>query len=29
MGESIELIENFKVKNVVFNCGDFNDLEKN
>ena len=28
MGESIELIENFKVKNVVFNCGDFNDLEK-
>ena len=28
MGYSIELVNNFKVKEVVFNCGEFNDLEK-
>ena len=28
MGESINLIENFKVEKVIFNCGEFNDLEK-
>ena len=28
MGEAINLVNNFKVKNVVFNCGEFNDLEK-
>ena len=28
MGESINLVENFKVENVIFNCGEFNDLEK-
>ena len=28
MGYSIDLIKNFKVKNVIFNCGEFNDLEK-
>ena len=28
MGESINLIENFKVEKVIFNCGKFNDLEK-
>ena len=27
MGEAINLINNFKVKNVVFNCGEFNNLE--
>ena len=28
MGESINLVNNFKVENVIFNCGEFNDLEK-
>ena len=28
MGESINLIENFKVEKTIFNCGEFNDLEK-
>ncbi len=28
MGEAINLVNNFKVKNVVFNCGPYNDLEK-
>ena len=28
MGESINLIENFKVEKVIFNCSEFNDLEK-
>ena len=28
MGESINLIENFKVEKVIFKCGEFNDLEK-
>ena len=28
MGETINLVENFKVKKVIFNCGEFNDLEK-
>lgn len=27
-GGSITLINNFKVKKVIFNCGEFNDLEK-
>ncbi len=27
IGESINLINNFKVKNVVFNCGSYNNLE--
>ena len=27
MGYSIDLINNFKVKNVIYNCGQFNDLE--
>lgn len=26
MGYSIDLVNNFKVKNVVFNCGEYNDL---
>ncbi len=29
MGDSIYLVNNFKVDKVIFNCGDFNDLEKN
>lgn len=29
MGESINLVNNFKVDNVIFNCGKYNDLEKN
>ena len=29
MGESISLVDNFKVNNVVLNCGTYNDLEKN
>jgi len=29
MGEAINLIENFKVEKVIFNCGEFNDLEQN
>ena len=28
MGEAINLVENFKVENVIFNCGSYNDLEK-
>ncbi len=28
MGESESLVKNFKVKNVKFNCGEFNSLEK-
>ena len=27
MGESINLVNNFKVENVIFNCGNYNDLE--
>ena len=27
MGEAINLVENFKVENVIFNCGEFNELE--
>ncbi len=29
MGESVNLINNFKVNNVILNCGEFNNLEKN
>ena len=28
MGEAINLVNNFKVDNVIFNCGLYNDLEK-
>ena len=28
MGEAMNLVENFKVEKVIFNCGEFNDLEK-
>ena len=28
MGEAINLVNNFKVEKVIFNCGIFNDLEK-
>ena len=28
MGEAINLVDNFKVEKVIFNCGEFNDLEK-
>lgn len=28
MGEAINLVNNFKVENVIFNCGLYNDLEK-
>lgn len=28
MGEAINLVENFKVEKVIFNCGEFNGLEK-
>ncbi|MBP3920241.1 MAG: DNA internalization-related competence protein ComEC/Rec2 [Bacilli bacterium] len=28
MGEAINLLENFKVDKVIFNCGEYNDLEK-
>ena len=28
MGESINLVNNFKVEKVIFDCGEFNDLEK-
>jgi len=28
MGEAINLIENFKVEKVIFNCGPYNDLEQ-
>ena len=29
MGEAINLVENFKVEKVIFNCGEFNELEQN
>ena len=28
MGEAISLVENFKVEKVIFNCGEFNELEQ-
>ena len=28
MGETINLVNNFKVEKVIFNCGPYNDLEK-
>ena len=28
MGEAINLVENFKVEKVIFNCGKFNELER-
>lgn len=28
MWEAVNLVNNFKVKNVIFNCGEFNVLEK-
>ena len=28
MGEAINLVNNFKVKKVIFNCGEYNDLEQ-
>ena len=28
MGASISLVNSFKVKEVIFNCGPYNDLEK-
>ena len=28
MGEAINIVNNIKVKNVIFNCGEYNDLEK-
>ena len=28
MGETINLVNNFKVEKVIFNCGEFNELEK-
>ncbi len=28
MGEAINIVNNFKVNKVIFNCGEFNDLEK-
>ena len=28
MGEAMNLVENFKVEKVIFNCGEINDLEK-
>ncbi len=28
MGESINLVKNYKVKKVIFNCGNYNDLEQ-
>ena len=28
MGEAINLVNNFRVEKVIFNCGEFNDLEK-
>ena len=28
MGEAINLVNNFKVEKVIFNCGEFNKLEK-
>jgi len=29
MGEAINLVNNFKVEKVIFNCGEFNELEQN
>ncbi len=28
MGEAINLVNNFKIEKVIFNCGEYNDLEK-
>ena len=28
MGEIINLVENFKVDRIIFNCGEYNDLEQ-
>ena len=28
MGEAINLVENFKLEKVIFNCSEFNDLEQ-
>jgi len=28
MGEAINLVENFKVEKIIFNCGEFNELEQ-
>ena len=28
MGEAINLVNNFKVEKVIFNCGTYNDLEQ-
>ena len=28
MGEAINLVNNFKIEKVIFNCGEFNDLEQ-
>ena len=28
MGEAINLVNNFKIESVIFNCGKLNDLEK-
>ena len=28
MGEEINLVENFKVEKVIFNCGESNELEQ-
>ena len=28
MWEAIDLVNHFKIENVIFNCGEFNDLEK-
>ena len=28
MGEAINLVNNFKVDKVIFNCGPYNDLEQ-
>ncbi len=28
MAEALNLLENFNVEKVIFNCGEFNDLEK-
>ena len=28
MGEAISLVNNFKVEKVIFNCGEFNELEQ-
>jgi len=28
MGEAINLVNNFKVEKLIFNCGQYNDLEQ-